>query len=202
MSDETPDSRPRPQYGEYATPEEQRARMRPPGPAAQAAAAPPAQSAPPAPTWGASSLPGTKPAPKPGPWPEATPGTRERKPHPVDRIVTLALLAYGLINVITSIPSLVDNAAYTETVFKLLGVNATLSDPAAGKPWGFAAALVMALGWLITAWLSWLSLRRGRLTWWIPLVGGFVFTFVSGVLMLVPLMNDPAVWTQLVNSIR
>lgn len=195
MSDETPDPRPRPQYGEYATPEEQRARIHQPAPPAQApAAAPP----PPAPTWGASSMPGTKP----GSWPEATPGTRERKPHPVDRIVTFALLAYGLINVISSIPSLVDYTAYTETVFKLLGVNATLSDPAAGKPWGFTAALVLTLGWLITAGLSWLSLRRGRLTWWIPLVGGFVFTFVSGVLMLVPLMNDPTVWTELVNSIR
>jgi hypothetical protein len=33
-------------------------------------------------------------------------------------------------------------------------------------------------------------------------VGGAVFTFASATLMLVPLMNDPAVWDALVGSIR
>lgn len=186
--------RPRPQYGEYASPEEQRARIRqpdvtaaldagqaPPAPAVEPTVAAPAAAA------GAASAPAPAPA------------SRFRA---VDRIITFALLAYGLLNVIAAFPSLIDYVAYTETMFDVLGVDATVSDPAAGKPWGMAAALVLAFGWLITLALSWANLRRGRLSWWIPLVGGIVFTFASAALVLVPLTNDPAVWEALVGSIR
>ena len=77
----------------------------------------------------------------------------------------------------------------------------SVSDPAAGRPWGIAAALVLAIGWCATAAVSWWSLRRGRLTWWIPLVGGIVFTFAAGALMVVPLLSDPAVWEALIDSV-
>lgn len=176
--------RPRPQYGEYATPEEQRARIRQPDatsaletgrpaiPAAEAApAAPAAVGAPP-------------------------------RPRTVDRIATIALLAYGLFTVVSSFPAFLDYGAYAETMFAVMGVDAELADPAAGRPWGIAAALVLAVGWIATALLSWRSLRRGRLTWWIPLVAGAVFTFAAGMLMIVPLMNDPAVWDALVGGLR
>ncbi|GAA1958478.1 DUF6264 family protein [Microbacterium deminutum] len=191
MTDQSPDTPPRPQYGEYATPEEQRARIRQPAP-----------SAGPAPTPAAAGSPSpvtTNPfAP-----PAKTAGRVDAQPHPhpVDRIVTFALLAYGLINVVSSIPALVDYAAYTDTIFRLLGVDAKLSDPAAGKPWGFAAAAVLAVGWLITAVVSLWNIRRGRVTWWIPVVGGIVFTFLVGTLMLIPLMSDSAVWSALVGRI-
>jgi hypothetical protein len=189
MSDQTPQSPPRPQYGEYATPEEQRARIRQPDIAATLAGKPVVAEQ-------AVAAPTVRPA-APAAGPAAAP-TR----HRVDRIVTVALLAYGLVSVITSIPALVDYSTYTDTVFQLLGVDASLSDPAAARPWGIAAAIVLALGWAITAALSWWSLRRGRLTWWIPLVGAFVFTFASSALMMVPLMSDPAVWDAIVGSIR
>lgn len=192
MTDQTPDSAPpRPQYGEYATPEEQRARIRQPDATTLAASAGPAIQVEPTP---ATAVPGRATAP--------AAAVVERRPRPFDRIVTFALLAYGLVNVVTSIPALVDYGDYTDTVFKLLGVDVELSDPAAGRPWGIAAAIVLAVGWAITAALSLWSLRRGRLTWWIPLVGGIVFTFACGTLMLVPLMSDPAVWDVLVGSAR
>lgn len=183
MSAENPDFPPRPQYGEYATPEEQRARIRQPDVSAALDAgrvAAPAVAAP-----AAAAVPAA----------EAPPTRR------VDRIITFALLAYGLVTVITAVPSLVDYVAYTDTVFNLIGVNAELADPAAARPWGIAAAVVMAVGWLLTAALSWWSVRRGRLSWWIPVVGGIVFMFASSILMLVPLMSDPAVWEQ-ISSIR
>ncbi|GAA1992992.1 DUF6264 family protein [Microbacterium pumilum] len=190
MTDQTPDSPPRPQYGEYATPEEQRARIRQPDATTLAASAGPAVQLEPTPP---AVVPGRASAPA---------ATAERRPRPYDRIITFALLAYGLVNVVTSIPALVDYGAYTDTVFRLLGVDVELSDPAAGRPWGIAAAIILAVGWAITAALSLWSLRRGRLTWWIPLVGGIVFTFACGSLMLVPLMSDPAVWDVLVGSVR
>lgn len=190
------DPRPRPQYGEYATPEEQRARIRQPdmtwaletgqaGQAGQAGTAVSTTASVPAPAAAAAA---TAPA--------------NSRPRAIDRIVTFALLAYGLVNVIAAFPSLVDYVAYADTMFEMLGVDATLSDPAGGRPWGIAAALVLAFGWILTAVLSWANLRRGRLSWWIPLVGGALFTFTSAMLVLIPLMNDPGVWDALVGSIR
>lgn len=182
--------RPRPQYGEYATAEEQRARIRQPdathaletGPPVMAAAEP----APAAPiAVGAAGAAGAPP-----------------RPRTVDRIVTVALLAYGLFTVLSSFPAFLDYGAYAQAMFAVMGVDAELADPAAGRPWGIAAAVVLAVGWIATALLSWWSLRRGRVTWWIPLVAGVVFTFAAGMLMVVPLMNDPAVWDALVGSLR
>jgi len=156
----TDTSRPKPQFGEYATPEEQRARIQEPAPW---------QQEPPTPVMTDSPAPGIP----------ASPAPAERGPRPVDRIVTFALLAYGLVNVISSVPAFLDYGAYAETLLSMLGVDVQITDPAA---------------------VSWWSVRRGRLTWWIPLVGGILFTFVSGALMAVPLMNDPAVWQALVES--
>lgn len=176
--------RPRPQYGEYATPEEQRARIRQPDATSALETGRPA-------------IPSAEAAP-------AAPAAVGAPPRPrtVDRVATIALLAYGLFTVVSSFPAFLDYGAYAETMFAVMGVDAELADPAAGRPWGIAAALVLAVGWIATALLSWRSLRRGRLTWWIPLVAGAVFTFAAGMLMIVPLMNDPAVWDALVGGLR
>lgn len=193
MSD--PAERPRPQYGEYATPEEQRARIKQPDltrlletgqdPDALKGAVPvdsPTLTTKPATrTSGASAMPRGRFA---------------------DRVVTIALLVYGLVNVVTSIPSMIDYGSYVSTVLTLLGIDGELADPSSGRPWGIAAALILAIGWLLTAYLSWRSLARGRVTWWIPLVAGIVFTFVTGVLLMVPIVSDPTLWNAILDSAR
>jgi hypothetical protein len=184
-------SRPRPQYGEYASPEEQQARIQQPAPQWQ-------QPVTPAPPVAGDTVDGGIPSPQPVPDPQAA-GAPVR-PRMLDRVVTIALLVYGLFNVVTSFPSFLDYGAYAETMFAVMGVDVTLSDPAAGRPWGIAAALVLAIGWIATALVSLWSLRRGRLTWWIPLAAGIFFTFVTGVLMAVPLMSDPAVLKALLGT--
>ena len=193
MSD--PAERPRPQYGEYATPEEQRARIKQPDltrlletgqdPDALHGATP-ADS---------PSL-ATKPAAA-----KPSAGTMPRGRF-ADRVVTIALLVYGLVNVVTGIPSMIDYGAYVSTVLSLMGVEGELADPAAGRPWGIAAALILAIGWMLTAYLSWRSLARGRVTWWIPLVAGIVFTFVTGVLLMVPIVSDPTLRNAILDSVR
>ena len=177
-------SRPRPQYGEYATPEEQRARIQAPAPWQQEPATPIMTEAP-APVIPSPSVPA---------------GPAERRARPVDRIVTFALLAYGLVNVVSAVPAFLDYGAYAETMLTMLGVDVQVGDPAAGRAWGIAAVLVLTIGWCATAAVSFWSVRRGRLTWWIPLVAGIVFTFAAGVLMAVPLLSDPAVWQALIDS--
>jgi len=175
-------ARARPQYGEYATPEEQRARIQEPAP------------------WQLEPVTPIMTNVVPDPAEPAVAPVAERRPRPVDRVVTFALLAYGLVNVISSVPAFLDYGAYAETMLAVLGVDVQISDPAAGRAWGIAAVLVLAIGWCATAAVSIWSLRRGRLTWWIPLVGGILFTFIAGALMAVPLMNDPAVWQALIDS--
>ena len=174
------ENRPRPQYGEYATPEEQRARIKQPDT-----------------TWMLET--GQDPDVPVAPAPAAAPAQGGRF---VDRIATIALLVYGLVTVVTGIPSMIAYDAYAGTLLDVMGVDAQLADPAAGRPWGIAAAIVLAVGWLITAYVSWRSLARGRVTWWIPLLAGIVFTFVSGVLLMVPIVSDPTVWNAILDTAR
>jgi len=184
------DPRPRPAYGEYATPEEQRARIKQPDmtrlletgqdPDALQGAAPEASPS-------IVSKPATAPL-----------GRRRF----ADRVATIALLVYGLVTVVTGIPNMIDYEAYVGTVLGLFGVDAQLADPAAGRPWGIAAALVLAIGWLLTAYVSWRSLARGRVTWWIPLVAGIVFTFIAGILLMVPIVSDPTLWNAILDTAR
>jgi hypothetical protein len=187
-------SRPRPQYGEYATPEEQRARIRQPDvtaaldtgqnpdEVAAASANRPAAGKTGSPGPGAGSADGAAAAP-----------ARAMRGRSIDRILTIALLAYGFVTMIGAIPAFIDYGTYASNLLETMGVDAELSDPAAGRPWAIAASLVLAFGWMVTAALSAWSMRRGRLSWWIALTGGVVFTFISGILIVVPLLSDPEV---------
>lgn len=190
MSDPAGGERPRPQYGEYATPEEQRARIRQPEASAaledgRSPSAPIDQRAPVDPVI-------------PGPVAGTRPATR---PRFVDRVITFALLGYGLFTVLGSIPAATDYTQFATTFLQVFGVDQALSDPASARGWGLAAALVLGIGWVATLGLSWISLRAGRISFWIPLVGGVVFNLVSSVLLVAPLMADPAVWSALQDAL-
>jgi hypothetical protein len=112
-------------------------------------------------------------------------------------MITFALLGYGLFTVLGSIPAAADYPQFAATFLGVFGVDQTLSDPAGARGWGLAAALVMGIGWLVTFALSWVNLRAGRITFWIPLVGGVVVNMVASLLLIVPLMTDSAVWNAL-----
>ncbi|MER7796693.1 DUF6264 family protein [Microbacterium sp. NPDC096154] len=162
-------SRPRPQYGEYATPEEQAARIRQP-------------------------LPPLSSAPAPAAPPVATPGVRTPAAmtpgRVVDRGAAVALLAYGLLSLANAIPAILDPSALLD----LLALDVDPAGLAATRAWGVAAIAVLVLGWVLTAWLTWRAHRRGWVVFWIPLAGGLVFNAVSGVMMAIGLLADPAVF--------
>lgn len=164
------ESRPRPQYGEYATPEEQRARIQRPEvtEALEAGVAPPAEPAP-----AADSAP------------------RVRGPL-ADRIATFVLLAYGLVSVVSTIVQLQDFPGYAERAAQILGVDATYTALSAGYVWGAAASVIYGVGYVLTAWLTWRRLRRGRIAFWIPLVGFVATTLLAGVCVTIALTADPA----------
>ncbi|WP_372984297.1 DUF6264 family protein [Microbacterium sp.] len=164
----------RPQYGEIATLEEQR----------RAAGLPPLGEVP------AVEVSGTENAPAPGDRvPSASAAAR---PRPVDRFVTIALLAYGLINVVMTGLSYLDFSTAMNQMMTVLGVDGEFTNFAEGRIWGTVAAIVLAVGWSLTAFLSIRRLRAGKLSWWVPLVGAAVTLLVASVCAAIPLMNDPA----------
>ncbi|MCK8466593.1 DUF6264 family protein [Microbacterium sp. KSW4-16] len=165
----------RPQYGELATPEEQRRAAGLP-PLDEVAVAPPTPSV--APTAAAAS-----PAPGDG-------STTRRRP--VDRLVTIALLAYGLVNVIVTGLSYLDLPNVMNETMRILGIDGEFTNFAQGRTWGTIGAIVLAVGWAITAALSIRRLRRGRLTWWLPIVGAIVTGIIVSMCIAVPMMSDPA----------
>jgi hypothetical protein len=174
------DPRPRPQFGEYATPEEQQARIqRPEVTESLDAGVAPQPAAP------ASST--VAPAPARGPL--------------VDRVITLMLLVYGLFSVVTTIVQVLDFPHYAEQAAKVLNVDATYSNLAAGFVWGAVAAVVYGVVYLVTALLTWRRLKRGRIAFWIPLVGFAVAALVGGTCIAIAIVSDPAYLSALMDGI-
>ncbi|WEK62597.1 MAG: DUF6264 family protein [Candidatus Microbacterium colombiense] len=159
----------RPQYGELATPEEQRA----------AAGLPPVQE-----------LPPVVVEPQ-GPTAPAVPATGAPR-RPVDRLVTIGLLVYGLINAIVTAVSYLDLPRVMNETMKIVGIEGEFTNFAQGKLWGTIAAILLVVGWGITAAVSVRRLRRGKLTWWVPLVGAVVTMTIVTICIAVPMMGDPA----------
>jgi hypothetical protein len=159
----------RPQYGELATPEEQR----------KAAGLPPLDQTPPV----------VVDAPPVATAPETPPVKRS---HPVDRVITIGLLAYGLINVIMTGLSYLDFATAMNEVMRVVGVEGEFTNYAQGRLWGTVAAIVLVVGWSLTATVSIRRLRRGLVAWWVPIVGAVVTMIATSVCVAIPLMGDPA----------
>jgi energy-converting hydrogenase Eha subunit C len=168
---DAPDPRPRPAYGEYATPEEQRARIRQPdvesvldGSGAAASVPAPAVEAPPVAMAG----------------------------HPLDRIITIALLAMGAVNVFLSVPGFLDLSETFARTMAAMGIPGEFSNFAAAQTWGAVASVVMVAGYLLTAVATWRRLRAGRMSWWLPVVGAVITFVLTVVCLAVPLWGDPA----------
>jgi len=183
------DERPRPEYGEYATPEEQRARMGLP-PAHHGAlhahtAASPAASAPS--LAGHDGVAGREPAP-----PRAQPSGSETRPaRGWDRLLTWTLLAIGLLTLTASAGSYLNMAPAMQAAYQELGIG-HFGAGAIARPAGIALIIVQTAVWVGTALLSQRSLRRGRISFWIPLLGAVMSYISLVVVLLIVVLNDPA----------
>ena len=171
MSDPGGSDRPRPQYGEYASSAEQRARIQVPQ-----HEVPPAPPTPAPPAWGAMPLAQTGPAPG----------------HVANRVITIGLLAYGAINVLMSVFSFLDLPTVIDNTYRIMGVPGSFTNLASAHIWGVVAAIVLVLGYAGTVWWSVRFLRRGKMSWWIPLVGAAVTYVIVSVFVAIPMMTDPA----------
>jgi len=120
------------------------------------------------------------------------PGQREpvTQGRLVDRVVTIALMAFGLYSILGGIRVFTDPYALADA----LGMrDVVLSDPASIKTVGVVAIVVMLLGWAGTVWLLWRRHTRRKSMWWIALLAGILFTIIGALMVAVPFAMDPAV---------
>lgn len=165
MSDDRPTSGQAPRWGEYAP------------------APPPLPAEPTTPVERATA--GPAPA-RPAPRAAGHPGAR-----PWDRVLTIALLVFGVLNVLTSIPQMLLLSRTLDEAYRLQGIGDYTNEPLATGI-GIAINAVGVVLLLAGAALALARLRAGRLAFWVPLVAGATAFLITAVLMLVAILGDPA----------
>ncbi|WP_141879566.1 DUF6264 family protein [Homoserinimonas aerilata] len=191
------DSAGRPAYGERATPEEQ-AKAR--GFAAPAAGEPsavipdatgsrvtPDGSRDSVPAWSVPAWPASAPASAAAPRAESG---QQPAPRKADRIVTIVLLSLGLLNVLWGIPGFLSLANTLQLAYDQMGVGQYGAAGLAGTM-GVVAIVSQLVIWAATAWGSLQRMKRGRLAWWVPLVGAAVAFIVVAVVFTIAILADP-----------
>ncbi|TPW75788.1 DUF6264 family protein [Schumannella soli] len=190
---------PRPAYGEYASPEELREILGPDHPllrdvtdALTPPAAAPAASATAAPTpdWTPSGAATGAPAystasPQPGAKPAAKPRPRWDLP------ITVGLLVFGAFNVVSALTSRDLYPQRFEQVFQIMGVGDFTATGAAVAGANWDAGLQLAI-LVVTIAVVALVVRRLRIVFWIPLVGGALASIASMIVAFSVMLQDPA----------
>lgn len=161
------DERPRPAFGEYATPEEQRAHIREP------------------------LLP--PPAPTPMPTYSVAPVAPVKPQAPLwDRVLTFGLLGFGLVNVLMTAGQFFNYQTFMTQYFESFGVSHEIASEPRDATYGIIAALVMIAGYALTVFLIWRRMKMGKRTWWVAILGAVITITASSILLAMGLMNDPA----------
>ena len=192
-----PERRPRPQYGEYATPQEQAKII--------------ADSLPPvSPLLVAPSTVQT-PAVHPAIAPPTATGNAHRGPdaatrasanaavHPDaprrrrrwDLILTAVLLGYASVNVIAQLMARDLLTTIVTQFFVAQGIGGytpTALTTTLGNSLNVVTLALFVLTVLATTWM----LRRGRVAFWVPIAGGVAATIVALVFVVILLQSDPA----------
>jgi hypothetical protein len=189
----------RPQFGEYATPEEQRASIREPIDHQRAEELGVAPVVPLTDHRTHDAVPERAPERAPAPTGSAHPVNLDpavpaagRRPASGDRTATFVLLGIGIFNIVITLPMLVDLPGALRPAFVQLGITGYSSD-ALAQMLGIIALMAQVVLWIVTLWLSTKSLRAGRTTFWIPLVAGVVANIVVLGCLMIAMLADPAV---------
>jgi hypothetical protein len=206
------DPRPRPQYGEYATPEEQAKAMGvlSPPPISDEDAAAAASGVAKAPAFGEGVAPArpvaTTPVSldKPGDVVPAVPAGSHavtalgaaRPRRMWDQVFSAALLTFGLISVLGSIQRYGDFGATLKTTVAQMGYGDYTSTGLASSI-GIAINVSQIVLWVVTAFITLRLLQKNRLSFYVPLIGGAVATIVIVVLVGVALLSDPSITAKL-----
>ncbi|GGE84644.1 DUF6264 family protein [Mycetocola zhadangensis] len=176
--------RQRPQFGEYATPDQQRDAIK--VPLDDHESIPVESHVSPTSHISVQGTPHT-----------SAPAAGASKPSAGDRFATIALLGIGLITVLMTIPALTNLPPAITSAFAQLDVGEYTSDGLAHSL-GVGALVTEIVLWIVAAWLSTRALRKGKRAWWIPVVFGVVANIVVFGAITVAMTVDPA-FTEYVN---
>ena len=195
---EVADTRPRPEYGEYASPAEQAEAMgiteaelaavsapkAAPGKADEKPAAAvdtPAESASPLPPPRAEDA-----IPLPPPAATALPASRRW-----DRTATFAMLFFGVYALVISVASFRELGPAMQQTTEQFGYGEFTSFALANS-FGFWLSLIQPVIFVITAGIALIRLRAGKLSFFVPLIGAVVSGIVVLVFLTILLYSDPA----------
>lgn len=191
---EPADKRPRPQFGEYATPEQQRAAIRVPA-SDNNEPVPVADHTPPHARAAAPGTSGTASTPSASQHVDPQIAAARRR---ADRLATYILLGVGLLSVLSTIPTLLQLPQVITDVFDQFGIDA-FTQLAVAQTMAWILLAVQALLWVLALVLSLRAIKRERTSWWIPFVIGVVANLVLIIGISLTMVSDPA-FTQYVNS--
>ncbi|TSD11308.1 DUF6264 family protein [Curtobacterium sp. KBS0715] len=108
---------------------------------------------------------------------------------PADFVLTVGLLAFGLVSVVQSLSV----GQVASTVRRTLETQYTaLNDPSALSTAAAIAAITNVVVFALVAWWSIRRLRARKRTFWVPLVGAVVATAISTIAFVVVVMQDQA----------
>ncbi|MBT1584881.1 DUF6264 family protein [Curtobacterium flaccumfaciens] len=108
---------------------------------------------------------------------------------PADFVLTVGLLAFGLVSVVQSLSV----GKVASTVRRTLETQYTaLNDPSALSTAAVVAAITNVVVFALVAWWSIRRLRARKRTFWVPLVGAVVATAISTIAFVVVVMQDQA----------
>ena len=223
MADDTPssrESRPRPQYGEYATPQDQAAAIAtslPPVPPVLLPSDRPSSVAPaPEASTRASGPPqkrGSRDAVHdpaahdsaaydPATHDSAThdPAKTSVAGHPAaagrqrrwDLVLSTGLMVYGFLNVLSGLFQYADLGAFLDQLYEAFNIG-NYASTGMERPIGIAIVASNLLSFTLVAWFTVRALKAHKIAFWIPLVGGVVATIVSALFLQVLVANDPAI---------
>jgi hypothetical protein len=164
------DDRPRPRYGEYATPDEQASALGIP-------LHPPLQPPPPD---VADRVAPTLERPRP-----------IRPARTLDLFFTIALLTFGLLSVLGGVVQNRGLGAQLDAMFDQFGIG-SYTNLALAATIGLWLTISQIVVFVMTALLSVLAVRKHRVAFYIPILGAVVYFIVAVILVSVALGGDPA----------
>ncbi|HEY8912015.1 DUF6264 family protein [Lacisediminihabitans sp.] len=171
------DPRPRPQYGEYASQKDQAAAAGLPAPSFAPPVVPPA-----------AERAAERAAVERGAAPSATGAAAPRR---WDIFLSYALLAYGAVTVVAGFFQFTDLNAVIEQVYTMMSIG-TYTPTALAGTLGIVINVSNVVLFVITVAVTMRALRKGRLAFYLPIIGGAVAYLVSFVCLATLMLGDPA----------
>lgn len=193
------EQRPRPQYGEYASPEEQARAIGVPLEHGAHSASPAVPPAPPAQNQqdrqnqrkSDRAVQHAETGRQAGQADAVGLDTVNRARRSRDTAVTVMLLGLGLAWILISIPGTSDLAGTLDRTYALQGYTGHYGPVALASALGLAINISSLVLWGITCAVSIAVLRRHRRAFYIPLIGAVLSGLVVIALTLVAMFNDP-----------